>query len=329
MMRTTIRILAVLAVLQLALVVLSFSATNRLESTPLGTRLLNFDLNAVDSLVIEGPGHSAAKLNQHNGWKTASGFPADDARIEGLLKRLNTMKHGPAVATSSSALARLQLSKKVFQRHLVLKNGEKNIAELYLGKGAGARQSYARSGQANAAYSIQLGSYELSLEDSEWQNKALLQIPVEQITDIKTAGVELQRTPENGDKNKPPKTWQVKPARKNQRLDSRAVQQALELIASLRFSEAFQQFPAGYDKKVRTVVSVRIGYRGKKRSYQLQETSKEKEKQYLLKVSDRQDIFGINSFTAKAWLKKMQADTWFSTATTSTKPAAQKSPTAQ
>jgi len=305
-MKSIIRILAIAAVVQLVLVAVAYTGGSRLPAAQAGAVLLSFTPAEIDSIRIDGPDKQAVTLHKGDSWKTAAGFPADSGKVSQILQRLSELKHGLAVATSASSLARFKLSDDDFERHLVLSKAGKVVAELYLGKGAGARQSYARDGEHQAVYSVSLGSYELPLDESQWQDKGLLQISADQVNELEVAGIVLTRS-SNRDQKK--SEWRASPMPAGKQLDQHAVEQALHLLATLRFDKVLgKQPPADFDI-AQPVLTVSVRTPDIKRQYRFAKAKQGD--RYLLKVSDRDEYFAVSSFLLKEWQKQMKKDILF------------------
>ena len=303
-MKSIIRILAIAAVVQLVLVAVAYTGGSRLPAAQAGAVLLSFAPAEIDSIRIDGPNKQAVTLHKGDSWKTAAGFPADSGKVSGMLQRLSELKHGLAVATSASSLARFKLSDDDFERHVVLSKAGKVVAELYLGKGAGARQSYARDGEHQAVYSVSLGSYELPLDESQWQDKGLLQISADQVNELELAGIVLSRS--KGDNKS---LWRASPMPAGKQLDQHAVEQALHLLATLRFDKVLgKQPPAGFDV-AHPILTVSVRTPDIKRQYRF--AAAKQGDRYLLQVSDRDEYFAVSSFLLKQWQQQMKQDILF------------------
>jgi len=306
-MKRLIRVLAIVVVVQLVLVAGAYVGSGNLETSTSGAALLTFKAGDVDGIVIEGGNKAVIKLVRHDGWQTASGFPADGHRIGTLLQRLQDLKHGLAVATTPSALSRFKVAKENFERHLILRKGDREVAELYLGNGAGARQSYARGAQDQAIYAVHLGSYELPLKEHEWQDKTLLQLRSSEVTAIEMQAVKLTRTIALDQEQ--PASWMSDQIPAGKRLDQGAITRVLDMLQSLRFSKVLgTQVPAGF-YIVHPALSFNVTYQGKQRQYRFVKQSKGDD--YTLKVSSRPEYFQVDGYTVKALLKQMKPAVWF------------------
>ena len=305
-----IRLLAVVAVVQLGLVALNWRAGSGLESAPQHAELLAFDPAAVDALVIEGDGQTLT-LKKQKQWQTPSGFPADQSKVTQVVTQLAHLKHGLAVATSETAWSRFQLGQDHFERHVRLKQGDKVIAELYLGKGAGARQSYARRADDPVTYRVNFGSYQLPLAAGDWQDKALLQVPSEQVKRLQVGKVQLSR--QGAAKHGGKVQWVATPTPAGKQLDQPALDAALGLFDTLRFTKVIgSEAPKGVTLD-KPALRVRVQWGDKQREYRFFKAPAQGDAGdgAVLQVSDRPEFFAIASYTFKAWQEKMNSAKWF------------------
>jgi len=304
-MKSIIRILSIAALIQLVLVATVYTGRSDLRATQSGAALLSFTPAEVDSIRIDGPGKQSVTLHKDGSWKTVAGFPADSGKVSQILQHLSDLKHGLAVATAASSLARFKLADDDFERHLVLSKAGKVVAELYLGKGAGAGQSYARGGGDQAVYSVSLGGYELPLDESQWQDKGLLQIASDQVKGLEVADVALTKS-SNGNKKE---VWRAASIPSGKKLDQQAVEQVLNLLTTLRFDKVLgKQPPADFDV-AHPVLTVSVRMSAIKRQYRFAKAKQSD--QYLLKVSDRDEYFAVSSYLLKQWQKKMKKEVLF------------------
>jgi len=309
-MKSPIRILAMVAVLQLILVGVAYMGSSDLTPAQSGSSLLNFDTATVDSIMIEDSDHNATALNKHDGWKTAGKFPANGEKIDMLLQRLHGLKHGLAIASATTSLPRFKVAEHDFERHLTLKKGDKVLAELYLGKGAGARQSYVRNAQDHAVYSVALGSYELPVTVDAWQDKSLLQISSNLVTALKIGDVELTKQvtkPTATDHQKATSVWGSAQLPANQQVNQKAVANVLAGLQNLRFSKVLGKTATATDGMDHPVLEFDVSYQSKKRHYRFGKRKNE----YVLHVSDRDEYFLMNTTTVKALQNQMGRKAWF------------------
>lgn len=128
-------------------------------------------------------------------WLLSSGFPADTKKVEGLLGKLEGLKHGLPVARSDKALSRFKVATNDYSRYLQLQfqAGVHGNVELYMGTGAGARQSHVSNGKQEAVYTATIASYDLPATEDSWQDKDILQLDIAAISAIEVDGFRLYR----------------------------------------------------------------------------------------------------------------------------------------
>ena len=103
------------------------------------------------------------------------------------------MKKGWAAATSADASRRFKVAEESHERRILLRKGEKTIAELLLGASPSFRQVYARAdGQPNI-YSIQFANYDVGTRGEDWMNRDVLGLPDDKIASISIGDLRLDR----------------------------------------------------------------------------------------------------------------------------------------
>jgi hypothetical protein len=196
-MRRPILILIALLAVQLLLALgLAFRASPLAgvapESPLLGTAVANADELVIDSRSsAEGtttPGATTRiELARHNGdWVMPSEFniPVTGTKVYDLLTRLATLRRGLPIATSGAALERFKLADDDFEHRIVLKHAGKTLGTLYLGSSSGVRQTDARIAADRAVYAIDLASYELPTQATDWFDANLLQRNAATLTEL-------------------------------------------------------------------------------------------------------------------------------------------------
>lgn len=199
-MRRTIPLLTVILALQIGLAALLAVRKDPLAATTPQTPLIDTSLQTVDHLLIEGhtsgPGGAAAGgaaasapsaagptlakvelAKQDGNWVLPGYFnaPVDKFKLNDVLDELSDLKRGLPVATTSSALKRFQVVDDNFQRRLTLSSGKKVLSTVYFGSSAGARKTDARTANDHAVYDVDLATYELPTQPSEWFDAGLLE----------------------------------------------------------------------------------------------------------------------------------------------------------
>lgn len=299
-MQKTIRVLALLLGAQL-LLALGLSATAPdLSARPADAPLLGLDAAAVDRLTLSGPDGEEVTLSKTgDGWQLSDpdGFPASGAKVDGLLRQLTELKHGPAVATSSGAQQRFKVAADSFERRIVLARGEQTLATLYLGTSPAMRQSHARRDGDDRIYAVALATYDVPVAAEDWLDKTVLRFAASEITAIRLPELTLQRVSqapadEDGDAATTP-AWQAEP---ELALDPEAVDALTDKLANLRIGsvlgrEAKPEY--GLDKPRLTLTVERKD--AEALEYRLAKL--EDDDAYVLKVSSRPEYFRLPGYT--------------------------------
>ena len=301
-MQKTIRILAIAAVVQLGLAIGTIAGSGRLATAPRGDTLLSFDATQVNVLeVSDAHGAKVRLTRQRDTWRLANGFPADSERITQLIERLHSLKHGLAAATSPAARSRFNVAEKNFERHVLLQHGNRILAGLYLGRGAGARRSYVRTEHGTAVYSVPLGSYDLPVQAAAWEDKTVLQ--VRDVTALESGHIRIQR------KNAAAKTWSSNRKAKGKQPDTEAIRRAVSLLEGLRYLKSLgKEAPDGYDFS-HPALTFHIRWKQGERTYRF--ARHKTDDLYALKVSDRPEYFEIAGYVFDGLKADMNPEKWF------------------
>jgi hypothetical protein len=158
--------------------------------------LLAFDANAVDRIDIDESGAGSVTLIRRDGaWVVPSmaDFPADGLRVTAFLSRLADLKKGWAAATSAEASRRFKVAEESHERRILLRKGEKTIAELLLGTSPSFRQVHARAGGEPNIFSAQFANYDVGTRGEDWMNRDVLGVPDDKIAGISIGDLRLDR----------------------------------------------------------------------------------------------------------------------------------------
>ncbi len=274
-MKTGIILLATLAAAQVALTVVTHSDNTEVASESVSGVLLEFDKAKVDQVSIQGVDGTVTLFKVNNGWQTADGFPANQSKVTALLDKLADLKHGLPVGVSEQALVRFKVAIDDYESRVQLKQGDEILADLYLGSGAGARQSHVRRQSDNVVYTTNIGVYDAPVDVGEWQDKTVLQLDENKVKSVELAGLKLERT--SGSK------------------DSVTIWQAAVLP----------------DGKLLNQAEVNAGLQpldGGEREYRFGKMADSDD--YVLKVSDRDEYFRVAGYGVKPLVEKSGADAW-------------------
>ena len=195
MNRLSLKLAAVLG-LQLVLALVLWAGGPDYNAFKAKEPLLAFDSAKVDRIEIaEGSANSVALVKEDGKWviPSSAGFPADGAKVSGLLTKLEGLKKGWPVATSAEAAKRFKVSDDAFERRVVLKSGGGTLGELLLGTSPNFKSVSVRAGGDSNVYSVAFAAYEAGARGDEWQDRGLLNIAQDQIASIAIGDVLLER----------------------------------------------------------------------------------------------------------------------------------------
>jgi hypothetical protein len=195
MNRLSFKLAAILG-LQLVLALILWAGGPDYNAFKAKEPVLAFDPAKVDRIEIaEGSTNSVALVKQDGKWviPASAGFPADAAKVSGLLTKLAGLKKGWPIATSAEAAKRFKVSDDAFERRVVLKSGGGTLGELLLGTSPNFKSVSARAGGDGNVYSVAFATYEAGARGDEWQDRSLLNIAQDQIASIAIGDVLLER----------------------------------------------------------------------------------------------------------------------------------------
>ncbi len=198
-MKKTIQLLSALLAIQVLLAVgLGLTGPN-LSARAADTPLLAMKKGVLDHITIEGTDKAKVVLAKASGtWRLpqVDGFPADADRIGQLIDQLESLKRGLPVATSSGASKRFKVSEASFERRITLKGGGKTLATLFLGTSPSMREVHARKAGQKDVYTVDFATYDVPVQEKDWEDTDILQIPEADIAAIDVNGLHITRTGE-------------------------------------------------------------------------------------------------------------------------------------
>jgi hypothetical protein len=318
-MQKTIGILAVLLAAQLALAVgMSFTGPNLAAQRP-DTPLLDLGGRDVDHITIEGPDSQQVELvRQDEAWvlPETGNFPADTARVEQLLARLEGLQRGLAVATTPGAQQRFRVSDAAFERRVSLERGEEHLATLHFGSSPGVRRVYARTSRDDAIYTTAFGIHELPVKAADWEDKGLLQIPQDEIESIALAEFTLKRASHNPANGKAAAdsggtsagaTWTSGDLQEDETLNQANAGALAQQLATLRFGSVLgREAQPGYGLE-EPALSFDVQRKGGE-AIQYRLGRREGEDDYVLKLSSRSEYFRLPDYAAEALIRATGRD---------------------
>ena len=160
--------------LQVVLAVVLFNAQNT-QSIAQNEPLLAFDRAALDKIEIVAPDGKIDLQKKDGRWQLGDGLPVLETRMEELLNELSGLRSGWAVATSSDAAKRFEVTEEKFRRKIHVHQGGKEVGSLILGTSPTFRHAHVRKPNASEIYAVKLDEFSLPVEQDSWMDNRLLQ----------------------------------------------------------------------------------------------------------------------------------------------------------
>lgn len=306
-MNKTVKILAIMLAAQLLLAVGTGLSDRGVSSGSEPVALVSFDADKIDRITLEGPENAKVALAKRDGnWvlPDSADFPVNNDKVKQLFERLEALRSGTPVATSSGARERFKVSDEAFERRITLSSGNETLARLYLGSSPSMRLIHARNEADDAIQAVKMAAYDVPIKHSDWEDKAVLTLSKSTIAAIEVNGLRIERSvSETGqdnttDESSPQPAWQAAGLEEGITLNTEAVDKLAGLLADLRFDrvlgrEANEEY--GLDNPVLAVTLAQKA--GETLTYQLGKTNDEEE--HTLKVSNRSEYFRLASYKAK------------------------------
>ena len=195
-MTRTVRILGIVLVLQIALAVLLYWQQQPGGNSGQAGKLLAFSPDKLTQIQIIGKDNKTLELEKTaQGWTLPGyyGLPVDEAKRMEFVQKLLTMNWGWPISTTKSSIGRFEVDVDHFQRHILFKDGDRVLGEVYLGTSPGFRKVHARVAGDQAVYAIPFNNYEATTEAKAWMDHNILK-PGDTLTRIEGNDFVLEKT---------------------------------------------------------------------------------------------------------------------------------------
>lgn len=192
-MDKTIKVLAAVLALQLVAALALTWSTGVFQSPGQAPQFADVDASSIDEIEISAADGKPVVLRKVDMSWVLPGYgnlPVDESKRSDVIERLVSSKAQWPVATTASAATRFEVTQEKYQRHVVLRGGGKELADLYLGTSPGFRRVHARRAGDDDIFAIDFNNYELPADAKGWLDKALLQ-PDGEITAIQKGDFKL------------------------------------------------------------------------------------------------------------------------------------------
>lgn len=159
--------------IQLTLAVVLFNVQGR-EPTAVNEPLLALDRDALDRVEIVTADGQIELRKKDGKWQIGDDLPVAENRVDGLLKQLEELRRGWAVATSDEAAKRFEVTDEKFKRKVRFFQDDKEVDTLLVGTSPSFRQTHVRKPGDDAIYSVKLDEFSLATERDNWLDTQLM-----------------------------------------------------------------------------------------------------------------------------------------------------------
>lgn len=195
-MGKTLGLLAALLLAQLALAAFLFMRGSDFGAVQPDAPLITFDPAVVDRVTIQDSSGAQVELVKREGqWRLPGhfDFPASNAKVEALLKDIQDLRTRLPVSTSPEAFARFKVAADQFERRIDLRQGDQELAVLYLGDSPGFKRLFARGGQGEAVFEVAYAAHQAGAKANDWTDRGLFALTSDQIAGLTLNGMVLTK----------------------------------------------------------------------------------------------------------------------------------------
>jgi hypothetical protein len=194
MMKRWILLCAALVLVQVGLTLWTHLGEQRSSRDTASEKVLDLQGARITGLLLEdGEGRSLELARDKERWilPGSGGFPADAARVQGLIDKLVGLQRGWPEATTAEAAARFKVATERFAHKLTLPE-----TVVFFGTSPGLRKLYFRADQDPEIHALAIAPHDLDTRADAWIDTAVLHLQPEQVARVRLPGVELVRTKE-------------------------------------------------------------------------------------------------------------------------------------
>ncbi len=177
-MKRILMTLTVLLVVQLGLgAAIYYSGQTPLAGSQT-EHLLALDPQQVTELQISSADQTLLLKKTGSDWGIDghAGVPVDGGKVSALLSRLTAIKRPWPVAKSADTYKRFKVADDDFERKVILRVVDKDLATLLVGSSPGFRKVHARLAGEDEIFDVPFSSYEASLKITDWLDKKHFQV---------------------------------------------------------------------------------------------------------------------------------------------------------
>ncbi len=234
----------ILLIVQLGLVVGVYTQDQGFEPYAPNSKVVDFEPSAADTIYIAGEDGNLELKKLEDSWVLSieSKVPANNQQVETFLDTISGLKRTLAVATTENAAKRFKVSDNEYNYHLVIKDKEAELANLYFGTSPGFKQIHMRPAGTNEIIIGGLSSHELSPKVEQWIDKDLLKLAKDSIKKIEMNNYVFARNEDS--------IWEIEKADGEPDLETEKIEDLLDKMINLSVSG----FITDNDKKTNSAI---------------------------------------------------------------------------
>lgn len=232
-MKKKIPLLAGVLVLQLVVALSIFLWEGDRSGNFTSKPLMSFESAQLDKLIVSDGGSDVVLSKKGEEWQLSdTGLPVAEDKLERLLEKLKGLQTAWPVTTTSSSHERFEVSDNKMRRKISLYQGDKTVAELYVGTSPGFKKSHVRVDGQDEVYALEFNAYDVPTTMKEWLDKSLL--AVKSVTKIKGKGYTLSKEGES---------WLIDPVQEGREINTDNVDNLVKAVGALKILDVANSAP--------------------------------------------------------------------------------------
>ncbi len=277
-MKKKIPLLAGVLVLQLVVALSLFLWEGDRSGNFTTEPLMSFEPAQLDKLIVSDGDSEVVLSKKGEQWQLSSaGLPVTDDKLDRLLEKLKGLQTAWPVTTTSSSHERFEVSDNKARRKISLYQGDKAVAELYVGTSPGFKKSHVRVDGQDEVYALEFNAYDAPATTKEWLDKSLL--AVKSVTKIKGKDYTLSKKGES---------WLIDPVQENREIYTDNVDNLVKAVGAFKILDVANSAPEFTEDK-QTEIQVDNGS-----SYSI--FLMEEEAKYYIKRTGFDQIFTLSKY---------------------------------
>jgi hypothetical protein len=232
-MKKKIPLLAGVLVLQLVVALSLFLWEGDRSGNFASEPLMSYESAQLDKLIVSDGDSEVVLSKKGEEWQLSdTGLPVAEDKLDLLLEKLKGLQTGWPVTTTSSSHERFEVSEKKVRRKISLYQGEKALAELYVGTSPGFKKSHIRVDGQDEVYALEFNTYDVPTTMKEWLDNSFL--AVKSVTKIKGKDYSLSKQEES---------WLIDPLQESREINADNVDNLVKAVGAFKILEVANSAP--------------------------------------------------------------------------------------